>query len=110
MDLVGDVLLWSGVFFIGLTCLGLLRLPDFYTRAHAVSKSETLGLGLLCAGMAFHAQDGLVSGKFLLLLGFGALINPLAAHLLTRAAVRSGLAVWTKREAKPDASEETGRS
>ena len=93
--MAGDVLLLGGVFFIAVTAIGLLRLPDFYSRAHAVSKTETLGLGLLLLGLLFHEGFSLLSLKLALILIFAVVTNPLAAHLLTRAAVRRGVNAWT---------------
>ena len=101
MTVAGDVLLLGGVFFIAVTAVGLLRLPDFYSRAHAVSKTETLGLGLILLGLLFHEGFNFLSLKLALILLFAVLTNPLAAHLLTRAALRHGVDVWT--------SEGTGR-
>ena len=99
--LIGNVLLWAGVFFIAVTAVGLIRLPDFYCRVHAVSKTETLGLGLMVSGLAVQEGLSLVGVKLLLILLFAILTNPLAAHLLTRAAIRSGLRVWTRETIRP---------
>jgi multicomponent Na+:H+ antiporter subunit G len=95
MAVAGDILLWSGVFFMGVTAIGLIRLPDFYSRAHAVSKTETLGLGLVLLGLVLHAGIGQVGAKLVLTLLLASVVNPVAAHLLTRAAVRCGVPVWT---------------
>jgi multicomponent Na+:H+ antiporter subunit G len=96
MSLAGDILLWVGVFFMAVAAIGLLRLPHFYTRAHTVSKVETLGLGLVILDLVFHVGASLVSIKLVLILVFGYLANPVAAHLITRAAVRNGVQVWTR--------------
>lgn len=96
LALAGDLALWGGVFFMAVTAIGLLRLPDFYTRAHAVSKTETLGIGLIVLGLILHEGPSLVSLKLVLVLLFAFLVNPLAAHLLTRAALRSGVPMWTR--------------
>ena len=108
MAIVGDIALWAGIFFMALTSIGLLRLPDFYTRAHAVSKSETLGMGLVVTGLILHEGASLVSLKLVLMVVFAFLLNPAAAHLLTRAAVRSGVQPWIRvagrRTDRPGAS------
>ena len=46
MSIAGTVLLGLGLFFMAATAIGLIRLPDFFTRVHSVSKSETLGITL----------------------------------------------------------------
>jgi multicomponent Na+:H+ antiporter subunit G len=97
LSLIGNIALWGGVFFMAVTAIGLIRLPDFYTRTHAVSKSETLGIGLILLGLALHEGLSLTSIKLALVLLFAFLANPLAANLLTRAALRSGVGMWTRR-------------
>ena len=96
MAVVGDVLLWIGLFFIAVAAVGLLRLPDFYSRAHAVSKAETMGLGLLMLGLALHEGASLVSLKLVVVVGFVFLANPVGVHLLTRTAFRLGVLPWTR--------------
>lgn len=89
-------LLLAGVFFLSVSALGLLRLPDFYARAHAAGKSETLGAILVLGAMALHHGPDGVSLKILLILGLIAVNNPTGIHALTRAAVRSGHEIWTR--------------
>lgn len=96
LDLLATLVLWGGVFFMAVTAIGLLRLPDFYTRAHAVSKTETLGIGLIILGLILHEGFSLVSVKLALVLLFAFLANPLATHLLTRSALRSSVPMWTR--------------
>lgn len=89
-------LLAAGTFFLGVSALGLLRLPDFYARTHAAGKTETLGAILLLGGMALHQGFEAASLKLLLILGLVAVANPAGVHALTRAALRSGLEIWTR--------------
>ncbi len=96
LNIGGGTLVVIGLFFMGITAVGLLRLPDFYTRAHAVSKSETLGLGLVMLGLALYNGVNIVSLKLLLAMVFVFLANPVATHLLIRAAVRQGVKPWTR--------------
>jgi multicomponent Na+:H+ antiporter subunit G len=83
-----------GALFLLVSCVGLLRLPDFYTRAHAVGKAETLGSMLILVGLALYNGAMLSSLKLLLVLLIIGVTNPTATHALTRAAVRSGLKIW----------------
>ena len=60
LDIVGTTLICVGRFFIAVTAIGVLRLPDFFTRVHAVSKTETLGIGVVMLGLS----AALVWGEF----------------------------------------------
>jgi multicomponent Na+:H+ antiporter subunit G len=74
-----------GVFFLAVSAFGLVRFPDFYTRAHVVAKSESLGVALVILGViVYHGgTDGTL--KLLLLVGFALIANPTAIHALARA-------------------------
>jgi multicomponent Na+:H+ antiporter subunit G len=96
MAVVSDVFFWLGLFFITVAAVGLLRMPDFYSRAHAVSKTESMGLGLLMLGLALHEGASLVSLKLVMVVVFVFLANPVGVHLLTRTAFRLGVLPWTR--------------
>lgn len=89
------VLAAGGVFFAIVAAVGLVRLPDLYTRAHATSKSETLGAVLTLAAVALVVDSGSSTLKAGLLLVFMFLTNPTAAHAITRAAAEQGIEPWT---------------
>ncbi len=95
--LVGLVAL-TGFFFILAGAVGILRLPDFYSRLHAMGKCDTLGVSLLLGALALAEGVSLVSAKILLILVFVALANPTATHALGRAARRAELPHWTRGE------------
>jgi len=83
--------LLAGGFFCIVGALGLLRMPDFYTRMHAASLIDTLGAGLILAGLMMQAGLTLVTVKLLmvgLLLFFS---SPTASHAIARAAMGHGL-------------------
>jgi multicomponent Na+:H+ antiporter subunit G len=72
--------------------IGLLRMPDFYTRVHAASVTDTLGAGLVLLGLLLQAGLTLVSVKLVIV---GLLIfftSPAATHALAKAALGRGLA------------------
>lgn len=99
MTVLGTVLVGVGVAFLAISAVGLLRLPDVYTRAHAVAKSETLGLLLIFVGMLFLPEltwGTAVRLGFVLL--FSLLANPVAVHALAREARRGGVAAWRQEE------------
>ena len=105
MTILGDIVIWSGVFFMIVTAIGLLRLPDFYARLHVASKTETLGLVLIMVGLGMHAGASLVFVKLLLAAAFILVAGPASAHLLARAAVRLGQQPWTRETRPAQASE-----
>ncbi|MFC5368326.1 monovalent cation/H(+) antiporter subunit G [Salinirubrum litoreum] len=89
------VLAIGGVFFAVVAVVGLVRLPDLYTRAHSTSKSETLGAVLMLAAVAIAFEGNLSTVKTILLLVFMFLTNPTAAHAIVRAAADQGIEPWT---------------
>ena len=97
MAIAGTALIGAGLFLMAVTAIGLIRLPDFYTRTHAVSKTDTLGIGLVLVGLALHEGATLVSLKIVLGLLFIFIANPVAAHVLTRSALQAGIMPWTRR-------------
>jgi multicomponent Na+:H+ antiporter subunit G len=76
--------------------LGIIRLPDFFARTHAASKVDTVGIILVLLGMAVYEGLTLTGGKLLLTIVFVALTNPVAIHILARAALSFGLKPWRK--------------
>lgn len=93
-EVVSLVLLIAGTFFLLVGSIGIVRLPDFFTRSHATGKTDTLGLILALAGLAVHDGFTLNSAKLLVAAVFVALTGPVGTHALARAAYRSGLRPW----------------
>ena len=96
MAIAGTVMMGVGLFFMAVTAIGLIRLPDFYARTHAVSKTETFGIGLVLVGLALHEGATQVSLKIILGLLFIVIANPVAAHVLARSALQVGITPWTR--------------
>jgi multicomponent Na+:H+ antiporter subunit G len=99
MNWLAVLLMITGGVFLLVSSIGLLRLPDFYCRAHAVGKAETLGSMLVLGGLAAHNGADLTSFKILLILGIIFITNPTATHALMRSAFRSGVAIWKNSDA-----------
>lgn len=96
MSAAGTVCIALGAFFVGVAALGVLRMPDLFTRMHAATKAGTLGAGLLLVGAALVLRDPWVAIRALLTVAFLALTIPVASHLVARAAYRSGSApLWS---------------
>lgn len=81
----------SGSFFVVVGAIGLVRMPDIYTRMHAASVTETLGAGLLFVGLMIQAGPTLVALKLLFLLGLFFFAGPVASHALAQAALHEGV-------------------
>jgi len=91
LDALSWVLLVAGGLFCIIGAVGLLRMPDFFTRMHAASLPDTLGAGLILLGLALQAGLTLVAVKLAMI---GLLIlfaSPTATHALARAALARGV-------------------
>ena len=91
---VVSILLLLGGLFSAVAGIGILRLPDVLVRMHASTKAGTLGVGLIVLGVALHFDGTLVLAKALLIVVFLLLTAPVGAHLIGRAAYRSGTPLW----------------
>lgn len=90
MQYAAGVLIIAGSLFGLLAAVGVLRLPDLYTRMHAASKTGTMGAGLMLAGIAVVAFDNGVILRAIAGFIFLLLTAPVSAHLLARAAYLAG--------------------
>jgi multicomponent Na+:H+ antiporter subunit G len=97
VTVVAIILMIGGAFFLMVSCVGLIRLPDFYTRNHAVGKAETLGTILILLGLMVYNGLAITSLKVLIILLFVGIANPTATHALLKAALSSGLQPWTRK-------------
>jgi multicomponent Na+:H+ antiporter subunit G len=96
-DIFGITAAICGAFFLLIGSVGLVRLPDFYTRNHATGKSDTLGIMLVIFGLMLIEGFSLNSAKLLFVLIFVFLTNPTGTHALTNAALRWGLKPWFRK-------------
>ena len=96
MDILVDIASWallvSGGGFCIIGGLGMLRLPDVYARMHAAGITDTLGAGLVLAGLMLQGGFSLVSVKLLMILVFLLFTSPASTYALANAAYRRGLA------------------
>ncbi|NKB69567.1 MAG: sodium:proton antiporter [Candidatus Latescibacteria bacterium] len=102
MTVLIEVLSWlcilAGAFFCLIGGLGLLRLPDFFSRMHGAGLTDTLGAGLLLTGLMLQAGLSLVTVKLLAILFFLLLTSPTATHALAQAARAAGIKPRLGRE------------
>jgi len=96
MELLLDIASWflliSGGAFVFIGGVGALRMPDFYTRMHAASLTDTLGTILVLTGIILQAGLTLATIKLVAIMVFLLLTSPTAAYALANAARLSGLA------------------
>ncbi len=95
MALVADAISWicllSGVALMLIGGIGLLRLPDVFTRMHGAGMIDTLGLGLILVGLMFQAGLTLVTAKLFLIVVFVLFTSPTTTHALARACLHGGV-------------------
>jgi multicomponent Na+:H+ antiporter subunit G len=87
-DVLSAVLIITGVAFYLAGSIGLLRLPDLYSRLHALTKADNLGLGLLTAGLALQSPDLFTVAKLLLIWLAILAASATSANLIARHARR----------------------
>ena len=114
MDQVLSVLTWvlllSGGFFLLTGAIGMVRLPDVFTRMHAAGMADTMGAGLILAGLCVHSGVNLVTVRLLLVLAFVWFTSPIATHALAKAALSGGTRPYTLTgtDAAPDDESRAG--
>jgi multicomponent Na+:H+ antiporter subunit G len=95
MELIQDLLAWlfilAGGALLLVGAVGLIRLPDFYTRLHAGGVIDTLGAELMLVGMMFQAGLSLVTVKLFLIGAFLFFTSPTSTHAIANAAYVAGL-------------------
>lgn len=90
LKILSAISLVGGLFFLLVGTVGLLRLPDVYCRLHATTKCDTLGAGLVLLSLALQSSPA-VAVKLGLIITFILITNPVAAHVIARAAYITGL-------------------
>ncbi len=109
MSLLAGALLLLGAVFMALGAVGLVRLPDVYTRMSASSKAATLGASFLLLGAAVHFGTPAVAGRAVVIVAFLFLTAPVAAHAIGRAGYRRKSPLWTGTIADELANSDGGR-
>ncbi len=91
MSAVASATLLVGAGLVLLAAVGVVRMPDLYSRMQAASKAATLGVALLVIGAALHFGDPAASWRAALTALFLFVTAPVAAHVIARAGYRSGV-------------------
>jgi multicomponent Na+:H+ antiporter subunit G len=106
IDILVVFFLLTGLFFFLGGAVGIVRMPDFYSRLHPAGKLDTLGIFAMVAGLAlynlhhFSLEALLLSFKLFLIVFFVFLSSPTATHSIVDAGMRAGLRHWTKKKGK----------
>ena len=93
-DVLSWVLLLGGSFFLIVGAIGVIRMPDFFTRLHAASVTDTLGAILILFGLMIQGGLTLITVKLILILFFLILTSPTSSHALAKAAIADGIEPW----------------
>ncbi len=91
LDIISWFFLVSGSVFCLTGAVGLFRFPDFFSRIHAASLTDTLGASLILVGLMFQAGWSLALPKLIMILVFSLLAGTTASHAMAKAALKSGL-------------------
>jgi multicomponent Na+:H+ antiporter subunit G len=94
MDIIVGALLCLGTLFTLIASLGVLRMPDLYTRMHAATKAGTVGLASLLLAVAVAIPEITVISRVIGTMLFIFITAPVAAHLLGKAMLESGYQIW----------------
>jgi multicomponent Na+:H+ antiporter subunit G len=102
IDLAGAAFLLTGSCLAVIGGVGLLRLPDFFSRLHGAGITDTAGAGLILFGLMLQAGLSLATLKLITILGFLYLTSPTSTHTLAQSALTHGLKpLLGKRENEP---------
>ena len=102
--ILSGLFLMAGSFFAVTGGIGVVRMPDFYSRLHPAGKLDTMGILMTMIGVALYNLEDfslgsiLTSLKIILIVAFLFITSPTATHAIVDAGVRAGLGPWTKEE------------
>lgn len=96
IDIISLILLALGTVFFLAGTLGLLRFPDVYTRLHALTKADNIGVGFIIIALCLQAESWFVAGKLLLIWFLVFLTGASVSHLVAKNAFRNGVKIWKR--------------
>lgn len=91
LEILSIIFLVLGAFFSITGAVGLFRFPDFFTRVHAASVTDSIATLLIITGLILRTDFGLIAVKLLFILIFLLLTSPTASHALAKSARHGGL-------------------
>lgn len=94
IEILSGVCVFLGGAFIFIASIGVLRMPDVYTRIHCSTKAGTLGVGLILLSIALYFRTGEVITRSVATIFFIVLTAPVSAQLIGMVAYKSGVKLW----------------
>lgn len=94
IDMLTVILLVMGAAFFLAGSIGLIRFPDVYTRLHALTKADNVGLGLVVVALSLQAEDWTVVGKLILIWLLVLLAGSSVSYLIARLARQLRIKIW----------------
>lgn len=98
LDAASWLLLTAGAIAAIIGGVGIHRMPDFYTRMHAASVTDTAGMALIMGGLLLQAPDPAVAVRLVLIVAFLLVTSPTATHALAQAALEDGPSPLLRRK------------
>lgn len=95
-DILIKVLSTIGAIFILIASIGILRMPDFYTRLSITIKAGTLGIGCLLGAAAIHFSEFSITTKVFAIIFFLFITSPVAAFQMARTSYMTGIKLWSE--------------
>ena len=93
--IVFEIISWAflilGAFFSVVGGIGIVRMPEFFSRLHGGGVTDTLGAGLVIIGLCFQINSGFILAKLLMILFFLMVSSPSSCHALARSALSQGV-------------------
>lgn len=100
IEIISSVFIAAGVFFMLIASIGILRLPDFYIRLSVITKTSTIGIGLVLLGVSVYFNNLEVALKAFGVIFFIILTSPASAHITAKAATFIKIPFWEKTDLK----------
>jgi multicomponent Na+:H+ antiporter subunit G len=95
IDLLSVALVLAGAAYFFAGTVGVLRFPDVFSRLHAITKADNVGLGLTALGLALRAESVAVAAKLFLIWVLVLIAGATASHLIARSSLGRGIKPWT---------------
>jgi multicomponent Na+:H+ antiporter subunit G len=109
IEIASWILILLGSFFTVAGALGMLRMPEIFTRIHAASVTDTLGVGFLILGMALQAGLSLVTLKLFFLLALFVFTTPVVTHALARACLHERIEPMLAEDRRKSSRKASGK-
>lgn len=91
LEIISWAFLISGAFFSVVGGIGIVRMPEFFSRLHGGGVTDTLGAGLIIIGLCFQITSAFILAKLLMILFFLMVSSPSSCHALARSALSQGV-------------------